>query len=285
MTGAPQVNPTVARRELAMIFRAFREQQKRSLEEVASHLGVSVPQASRLDTGARGFRPEDVRRLADWYGLPAAEVPRLLVLAEESRRRGWWQQVEVPPSYRTLIGMEQAAESINEYGGLVIPGLLQTRKFAEAATAAVVLDIQPERIRQLVDVRMRRQEVLERGRPPELWVILDEAVLARTTGGSGVMLGQLEHLVTSATRPHITIQVIGFDYGLYPGQAGHFILLGMGGNLPDVIYTEDLIQISDSSEADEVRNVRKLWDSLRAIALSPRASVERIEQYAGRLRK
>lgn len=284
MASASQVNPTVARRELAVFLHTVREQRKRSLDELASYLDVSVPQASRLDTGARGFRPDDVRKLAVWYGLHESETTRLLALAKESRRRVWWQQVEVHPSYRTLIGMEQSAESINEYGGIVLPGLLQTRKYAEAAATASRLEVDPERIRRVVDVRIRRQEILKREKPPDLWVVMDEVVLARTTGGTGVMLDQLEYLLASATRPNISVQVIGFEFGLYPGGSTHFILLGMGSSLPDVIYKEDLIQRSDSADPDAVRNVQKIWDSLRAIALSPKASIERIEQYAEKLR-
>ena len=51
-----------------MIFRNVREQRKHSLDEMAHELGVSVPQASRLDTGARGYRAREWRGCAPGTG-------------------------------------------------------------------------------------------------------------------------------------------------------------------------------------------------------------------------
>ncbi|OLT14229.1 hypothetical protein BJF78_19715 [Pseudonocardia sp. CNS-139] len=216
MDVAQEPNPTAARRELALYFRTLREQRRYGLDQLAAYLGVSEAQASRLDKGARGLRPEDVRRLARWYQLPEPERDRLLALSSESRRRGWWQQVDLDESYRTLIGMEQAAHAINEYCGSVIPGLLQTREYAEAAGAAGALDVPRSRVDLAIEVRMRRQQVLDRDSPPLLWVVLDESALARVAGGRAAMRTQLEHLLAAADRPGVTIQVIGFEYGVHP---------------------------------------------------------------------
>jgi transcriptional regulator with XRE-family HTH domain len=278
-------NPTLARRELAVIFRNIREQRKRTLDEVARELGVSVPQASRLDTGARGYRPQDVERLCDWYGLPESERVRLLALAEESRKRGWWQQVDLPDSYRTLIGLEQGAEAINEYNSNVVSGLLQTRPYATAVAAGSGLDITPDRAALAADIRVRRQEILSRVPPPQLWVVLDEAALARTTGGRAVMREQLERVHAAARRPHITVQVIAFDYGIHPGTENNFILLELGDTMPGVVYTEGLPEPRDSSLPSDLRQYRLIWDALRAIALDPPASLRRIEHYINRLRR
>jgi transcriptional regulator with XRE-family HTH domain len=99
-----RTNPTVARIRLAALFREARQRTGRSLDDLSGFSGVSAPQASRLDSGARGFRPDDVLRLAEWYGLGEADAHGLLALAEEGRRREWWQQVDLPDAYRTLIG-------------------------------------------------------------------------------------------------------------------------------------------------------------------------------------
>ena len=88
---AREPNPTVARRELAAALRRAREGHGRSLDELAAFLGVTAPQASRLDSGARGFRPDDAARLVEWYGLGPREAERLTALAHEARKRAWWQ--------------------------------------------------------------------------------------------------------------------------------------------------------------------------------------------------
>lgn len=284
VTAVAEANPTVARRRLAVYFRKLREQHGLGLDQLASTLGVDLSQASRLDTGARGFRVEDVDKLCQRYGVSDVEGRRLLALAEEARRRAWWQQYDLAPAYRTMIGMEQAAVSISEYAGGVIPGLLQTPDYTRAAAAVApgAIDVPQQRITDAVEVRLRRQQVLVRERPPELWVVIDEAVLARRGGGAAIMRRQLEHLHTAANEPGVTVQVVGFEYGLYPG-GNHFIILQMGDDLPDVLYTESLQKPADTADTDELQAARRLWDVLRAIALSPRDSATLIRQYIDRL--
>ena len=284
MAVADEPNPTAARRELALALRTLREQRGRGLPELARFLKVSEVQASRLDRGVRGLRAQDVRRLATWYGIGGAERDRLIALADESRRRGWWQQVDLgDESYRTLIGMEQAAELINEYGSSVVPGLLQTSEYARAASTGGSFNARPEQVALAVDVRMRRQEVLDREQPPRLWVVLDEAVLARVTGGRAVMHAQLQHLLVAADQSGVTIQVIPFEYGTHPGGNSHFILIDTGGALPDLVYVEGLRGRADFSSEADIRRYREVWDFLRAIALSPRESRERIAHHAAGL--
>ena len=203
MTALAESNPTLARRELAVIFRNLREQRKHTLDEMAHELGVSVPQASRLDTGARGYRAQDVERLCAWYGLADSERHHLLVLAKDNLRRGWWQQVDLPDSYRTLIGLEQAAVAINEYCSSAYPRLLQTRAYARAVATGGDIDITSDRAALAADVRMRRQAILNLSSPPKLWVVIDEAALARVAGGPAVMLDQLERLQRAVQHPAI----------------------------------------------------------------------------------
>jgi hypothetical protein len=111
---------------------------------------------------------------------------------------------------------------------------------------------------------------------------MDEAALARVTGGSVVMHDQLTHLLEAAQRPNITLQVVGFEYGMHPGIETNFILLTMGNVLPDVVYTEGVPEPTDSSLPGDLRQYRRIWDALRAIALSPRDSLQRIRQYVDR---
>jgi transcriptional regulator with XRE-family HTH domain len=283
VTVATDANPTLARRELSVYFRTLREQHGFSVGRLAEVLGVAQSQASRLDTGARNFRDQDVRQLCELYGLGSEERGRLLAIAEESRMRAWWQQVELLDSYRTLIGLEQGALVIHEFCAGAIPGLLQTRSYAEAAARDSQMGAKEADIRRGVDVRIRRQRLLERPEPPEMSFIVDEAALARGAGTADTMREQFQHLVDLSRRPEITIQIIGFEEGVYPGHVGQFILLRMSRGLPDVYYTEDQLNTSDTTDVDAVEAARHLWGLLRARALSPRKSVERITEYRDRL--
>jgi transcriptional regulator with XRE-family HTH domain len=279
----PEINPTLARRELAVYFRRCREQHGLSLDDLAELLDVQQSQASRLDSGVRGFAVEDVRRLSARYGLGEGERGRLLELAANARKRAWWQQIDLPDSYRTLIGFEQAAESISEYCGGVVPGLLQTKDYAVAAVESSGIGRTSARAEQAVAVRMRRQEVLGRADPPELSVVIDEAVLARGAGGPPVMRDQFRRLLDLARRPRTSIQVLGFEAGLYPVGAAQFMILELGSRLPPVYFSEDQLSSQVSSEDDDLAQARQVWQRLQAAALSPVRSVERISTYLERL--
>jgi transcriptional regulator with XRE-family HTH domain len=280
----PEPNPTVARRELAVYFQRLREQRGRSLSELRELLDVDQSQASRLDSGARGLRSQDVERLCDWYGLGAGERRRLLALADEARRRAWWQQVDLAPAYRTLIGFEQVAETIREFCNTVVPGLLQTQRYA-AAAAEVGGIVKPFEVERAIEVRMRRQAILGRSdpSPPELTVVIDEVVLARGVGGSEVMFEQLQHLLDLAERPRTSIQVIGFEAGMYPTAHSQFILLDLGLQIPPVFYREDHLKGVESSDRQDVSWAKRLWGVLQARALDPVRSAQRIAEYRNRL--
>jgi hypothetical protein len=116
-----------------------------------------------------------------------------------------------------------------------------------------------------------------------LWVVVDEAVLARVTGGSEVMREQLLHLAAAAERPNVTVQVIGFEYGAHPGGQSHFITVDTGHGLPDLVYIEGLRGPAEFTSEAETQRYREVWKILTAIALSPRQSRERIEEYIERL--
>lgn len=286
MSDAAEPNPTVARRRLAVRLSRLREENGRSLEDMASFLRVAHPQASRLDTGARGFPRGQVEKLAGWYGLSTPAQVELLELVAASRRRAWWQQVELADSYRTLIGMEQAAKSINEYGSWVIPGLLQTLDYARASASgdSFPLDEAVDAIDAAPQVRVRRQRLLERAESPRLRVVIDEGVLARTIGGKAVMSAQLAHLEAMSARERIEVRVIGFEVGAYPGGSlGHYILLEMGDGLPDVVYREGLDAPDDRSDEATLGKYWRAWGQIQSKALDPYASRALIKWYRSRL--
>jgi hypothetical protein len=247
------------------------------LAELGAVLGVAQSQASRLDTGARGFGADEVRRLGEWYGLGEGERQRLVALAEDARRRAWWQKVDLPDSYRTLIGFEQAAERISEFCNAVVPGILQTRRYAAAIESLYGGD--EEKAAQRTDVRMRRQAVLDRVEPPEMFAIIDEAVLARAAGSPDVMREQLEYLLELSRRPRLTIQVIAFEAGMYPTPGPQFILLDMGARLPAVYYSEDQFGSRDASDDAAVGQGRLRWQAVQRVALDPVRSAELVESY------
>jgi Domain of unknown function (DUF5753) len=130
------------------------------------------------------------------------------------------RSVHWPDAYETFIGFEAEAASIRTYEAQVVPGLLQTAEYARAIMQADGTFEDSQTASQRVVVRMARQTLLTRDPPPELWVILDEAVLRRPIGGQDVQRKQLLRLVEASERPLTTNSGLAICRGWPPGTRG-----------------------------------------------------------------
>ena len=275
-------SPTVRRRELGARLRGLRLAAGLNADEVAARMEVSAAKISRIETGTRGVSVADLQFLCDLYDASAEDRDRLLRLNRDSKRRSWWQQHGLPDSVATYTGLEDATVSIHQYETSLIPGLLQTEAYARALTTEIMFDATSDRVDQIVEARLIRQGRLAESQPPELWTVLDEAVLRRIVGGPPTMRQQLEHLADRGRAAHVTVQVIPFEAGAHPAMDSAFEILHLE-EVSDVVYIEGLLgHFFLQSPADLIR-YRRTFDHLRAIALSPRASEELIRSIASHL--
>jgi hypothetical protein len=86
---------------------------------------------------------------------------------------------------------------------------LQTESYARSALEAARPTLAPEDVDRGVAIRMTRQEIFDRARPPRAWFIMDESALMRVTASPATMQARCEHLLTMGQRPEITIQQVG----------------------------------------------------------------------------
>lgn len=180
-----------------------------------------------------------------------------------------------PSWFRPWVELEKAAASLRSWQPMIVDGLLQTSDYARAVLRAARPYDRDEEIDQLVAARMQRQAILERDDPPRLWVVLDEAVLTRPVGTVSVMVGQLDRLIVAGRDPWVTIQVMPTAAGAHPGLLGPFVLAGFDSS-PDVAYLDNALTGQVVERAEDVTHVASLYDTLRAEALSPRASADLI---------
>ena len=173
-TFVPEVrSPTVRRRELGALLRQLRTGRGLTVEQAAEQLMISMSKLSRMETGQSAASLRDIRDLCDLYEVTdEAERDRMVNLAREGKQTGWWQGYDLE-SFATYVGLEAAAVQIRCYQSAIIPGLLQTPDYARAMHAAGVPEISPERTEELIEVRLRRQRLLDRDPPVRLDVIID----------------------------------------------------------------------------------------------------------------
>ncbi|GEJ99004.1 helix-turn-helix domain-containing protein [Streptomyces sp. NPDC003388] len=278
-----QNGPAVRRRKLGAELRALRTGAGLTSGEAARLVGWHQSKVSRIETGASGVRPADVRLLLDAYGVDDRQLRELLLALTGSEDAGgrnrWWHAYRgvLPPTYRDFISLESQASGMRTLETTVVPGLLQTPEYARAVTRAAVGGVDEERLDALVEVRLARQDVLRSEPPLELTAVLDEAVLRREVGGPGVMARQLDRLVEAARLPQVRLQVLPFSAGAHVGLTGPFVIFSFPSTSDlDVVVLDQLTSSLYLERKEDLMAYTEAFDSLRFHALSPEDSLDYI---------
>lgn len=217
----PTVGPLIPRRRLGAELRRLREQAGLLLGDAATGLECSSSKISRLETGQGIPKGRDVRDLLALYGVDDPGTrDRLLRLADESRRRGWWHEhaADIPAGLETYVSLESEASRIDAFAGFAVYGLVQTDEYTREAMRGRYPGTTVESVVQL---KAKRQKFAA---DREITIVLDEATLHRAVGSPAVMRTQLEHLLRMNESTRTTILVYPFSTGLNPGAQCSFTI-------------------------------------------------------------
>lgn len=276
MTGT---SPTVRQRELGKRLRELRGLHDLTVEDVAEKLLCSATKVSRLETGARRPSLRDVRDLCVLYGVDEATSIELMSLARGAREQGWWTQYE-DLNLDLLIGLEQDAIAITCYSMYYMPALLQTEDYARTIIKAIAPKIDTAVHQQRVEVRMRRQQLLDNANRPRYRILLDEAALRRRVGGPAVMAAQFDKVLDAARQGKAAVQVIPFEVGEYAAVDAYFVLLDFDeeSNLSPVVFIEGLTGNQYIERKADIARYREAIESLRDSALSLQDSLSLMQE-------
>jgi len=289
------LSPALQRRTLGRELRRIREMKGKTIDTVARDLnkafstGFSAAKISRLETGKRGANPRDVRDLCDYYEVEAAERDRLVDLAKAAREDNQLQGV--PESYVDFMVLEAQARVVRTYEPAVVPGLLQTVDYDRArfdgyAPSGLDPDSSTDSSRKRIELRMERQRRLTAPDNPLIYkAVVDESVLRRSVGSPEVMAAQLAHLVDMSNRPNITLRVVTFSRGFYPGcESAGFTLLEIDLDEPspedNVCFLEGFGGSVWAEKLADRRRLAQTFEYLETIALSPEQSRDFILEAA-----
>ncbi len=257
--------PTVKRLVLGGHLHRLREASGISAEQAAEAIRGSHSKISRMEHGRVGFKQRDVSDLLTLYGVTDAEErAALLSLTREANTPGWWHAYsDVLPSWvEAYVGLEAAATVLRTYEVQFVPGLLQTKEYARALIrlGSAVSDSEVDRRTEL---RISRQEILRSANPPQLWAVVDEGALRRPVGSRDVVRRQLEHLITMAEHPAITLQILPFTAGPHSAMGGPFTILRFAEpDLHDVVYIEQLTSALYLDKPSEVDSYLEVMEQL-----------------------
>ncbi|MFC4854682.1 helix-turn-helix domain-containing protein [Actinophytocola glycyrrhizae] len=273
-------NPSVRSRQVSTLLRTLREDLGLSGAEVAKALGMSPSKISRIETGSRGLRVDDVAALLGHYQVPEQKRAQILDQVRKAEERGWWesQGLGLPQLWQALINFESRATRIQNFEALFIPGLLQTDEYTEAIISSINKTLSKTELTNLVASRRARQAVLNR-RDLQFLAVIDEGALRRPITVSGVMRRQLRHLVDSSERPNITVRVVPLQAGQYAGLQGPFAILEFEDE-PSLVYTENQVTSMFLDEKEDVAAYRVALGNILNEALEPAESAQLIASLA-----
>ena len=290
MTDTPSSSPFVQRRRLRAELKQARQDAGLTQEAVAEQMDWSLSKLIRIETGAVGISTNDLTALLRLYNVKDPQrVKALVVQGKEARKQTWWSKYRavLSPTLFQYIEYETSASIIRTYQSLVIPGLLQTRSYATTVNRQYIMNPSLKTAETLVEVRMKRQELLlNESNPPLLFFILDEAVIQRLIGDKSLRQDQIEKLISLADRPEVTIEVIPFSAGVHRGIAENFNILEFGGTADnDILYFESAREaIFSHDSTNEITTYRELFEHLRKISLGPKGTRDYLIEVADNLR-
>ncbi|MBT2395544.1 helix-turn-helix transcriptional regulator [Streptomyces sp. ISL-100] len=279
------VGPTTRRRQLGADLRRLRERKGLSLEEAGALVGISKATLSRYETKGGTVKWPAVHALCREYDASEEERQALVELAKEAKIRGWWRSLAdpIPESMNLMLTLEDEVIREDHYSCMYVPGLLQTRAYAEAVHRASEMRCTEQEIAHMVDIRMKRQDLLDREDPPHIWAVVDEAVIRRMVGGREVMREQLQHIRDLAKRPHITIQILPFAGGAHAAAVGSFVILGGPAPELDVVYVDIIGGGLFMEKPEELERYKLAFQYLQAQALDLNASTALLNQASEEL--
>lgn len=249
------MTPSAARRRLGDDLRTARETAGLTLHDAAKRIQRSAPTLSRLENGKSAPRVVDVKALLDQYAKEApAAVPNgarehIVDLAEAARAEEWFTP------FRDVISSDMTADDIQRYVEFesdatrirafqpeLVPGLLQTRGYAEAVTSLFFPGRTAAERRRFVEFRLARQHVLRRPVGAlHFDVVIGQAALRRDLGSPAVMREQLTALLDNVRNglPNVRIRVAPIGLSMPAVLGGPFTLMEFAtADEPDLAYFE-----------------------------------------------
>ncbi|MGW0856834.1 helix-turn-helix domain-containing protein [Streptomyces sp. NPDC002690] len=233
--------PTVLRMILGRRLQERRIGAGASLEDAAKALRVQTLTIRRLEKAEVALKPLYVEKLLETFGADRQEIDEFVDLAEQANKPGWWHSYRdaVPSWFTAYVSLESGAKTLRTYEPQYVTGLLQTPEYAHAVLRGGLPNGSEEELARRVELRLRRQSLLEREDAPTLWVVMEEAVLHRTVGSPQVMREQLERLLDISELAHISIDIVPFSAGAHIGACAPFTYFRFEEpELPDIVYSE-----------------------------------------------
>jgi transcriptional regulator with XRE-family HTH domain len=269
--------PTLRAQWLGQQLRALRESAGMTLRQAGEYLQRDPSMVSRFESAEYPIRRGDVLALLDLYSVSEERIrDGLLRLSDDVWRKGWWDDFAnaVDRRYIDFVWLQSRTERLRTYSAMLVPGLLQTREYAETLIRNVATaDTPEEQIGKMIELRMMRQDILRGDQLVDFAAVVDESVLHRIIGGPKVTRDQLAALLDAADRPNVEVRMLPLNHGQHAGLDGSFWFYEMPDPYPDVAYVDTLGGALYVEQDEAVDRFRQAYAQLSAAALNGKESV------------
>jgi len=266
----------------------LREARGITLATAGAAIQGDGPKVSRQEHAKAYVSAHDLAIYFQLYEVTPEAQPELLDLLVQKRIRHWWQEFanDINANLAEVIALEDDAAEVLEYQPNVIPGLLQTKSYANTIVGTGFNAYGPDQAEALVTVREMRQRLLREDEPLTYHAIATEAALHFDVGGPDVMRAQMLHLIDEMTTlPNVTFQIVPFTAGRMAAQAAGFTILKFeDSDDPDAAWMEGVGGMIPRDSGREIRLYNRLFDEIASAALSPADTAALLRERSGSLR-
>ncbi|UGT62866.1 helix-turn-helix domain-containing protein [Nocardia asteroides] len=235
MTGVEQ-----ARAALGARLRELRRDARLSGIGLAAACGWHSSKVSRIEHGKQNPTEAD---LATW----CQAVGNLAVLDDlvaslrnmQAMYLEWQRTVAAGHAHRQRqsIKLEAQTRHVRWWEPEVVPGLLQTERYARGVLAACIAVIAGrDDLDDALAARMQRQQVLAQG-DHRFHIVIGEWALYRTVGDDDVMREQLDRLTDLLAHPRVRLGVLPL-LAEYRGPASNFVIYDRAKVLAETVSAE-----------------------------------------------
>lgn len=279
-------SPRLARRRLAYALADMREDllaqhgSEWTQTSVARRVGVTQQTLASIE-GERTVPSEDaLRGLLREYDRETEIDAFLARRARAKRKSAQWRGVDLtadPVGYADYVDLESGAATIESYELRLVPGILQSRAYAEH-----VIRRGQRSNRELdrkVDIRVgRRDAIMREHSPARLWMCVEEHALTHPAAPAEVMREQYALLRELGELDNVELQIVPRSAGAHVGMATSFSSLQFDSPRdPGLVAIETEIITVFFERPAEVRQYATIMDHLRAVSLEPDESAAMIE--------
>lgn len=213
-----------AREALGQRLREIRKDAGLTGRQLSDLAGWHPSKVSRTEYGKQTPSENDIRT---WCRHTEAvdQIPDLIATVRNVEAAyAEYRRMRLPHRQKQSIATEAKTSLMRWYEPVLVPGLLQTPRYAEALLRTVLdfYDDPPNDLEPGLSSRLERQQVLYRGNH-RFYFIIAEQVLYTTVGTPEIMIEQLDRLLTAISLPRVVLGVVPV-HAEYRAPVNNFIM-------------------------------------------------------------